>query len=108
MKDEAKRDEEKIIEAVNTAEIERNARKAEREKKKLEAIQRSLARQENKNYFESKVILNEERIKNQNSSEEEPIAPIEEFTTEVETETELEFDPFRSYRPSQRPKVFIK
>ena len=75
-----------------------------REQKKLEALERSRQRQANPEYFKQKAELNQAP---------KPKLVAVEAAEDVEEEEEgpeepQDDDPFRSYKPKGRSKVFVK
>ncbi len=74
-----------------------------RELKKQEALERSRLRQANPDYFKQKAELNTKP--EQNSTEDSaPVVDEEENNTDNGSSD----DPFRSYKPSSRSKIFVK
>ena len=105
VKDEAKTDEEKVSASVDVAAMEREAKKLERERKKNEAIQRSLQRQADKEYFEKKSTANKEQPPILKTATTQDTAEVEK--EEVESMS-TSMDPFRTYRSTKSQKVFVK
>lgn len=98
-KDEAKVTAERTAVAVNTAQHQRDSAKAIREKKKQEAIERSKARQAQKDYFDAK--------KEANAEPQMTLVGEEPITAEDSEEEgkEDEIDPFRIGKPGRGPKI---
>jgi hypothetical protein len=106
VKQEAKVAEDRTSVAVDTAQQERDAAKALREQRKQEAIERSKARQAQKEYFETKKEANDtvaEKIADK-AGEKDGEEEGEEGETLEEPET---VDPFRTYKPSGRSRVHV-
>lgn len=84
--------------------------KQERERKKLEALERSKQRQADPEYFKRRTEQNEEaaaaKAKAQAEIEALPAVPAEE--EEDEQEDDKNDDPFRTYKSKGRSKVFVK
>lgn len=106
VKDEAKIDEELVSAAVDVAAQERETKKLERERKKNEAIQRSLQRQADKEYFEKKSTANKENPKIQTNPTED--APEVEAEAEQVENMPSSVDPFRTYHSTKSQKIFVK
>jgi len=101
VKDEARVTEERTSAAVDAAQQERDAAKALRDKKKQEAIERSKARQSQKDYFKAKKDANVEPVKEE--------VPDSGASGEDEEEEEIdgkEIDPFR-IGPSKGSKIHV-
>lgn len=108
VKDEAKVTEERTEVVVDTAQQERDAAKALREKRKQEAIERSKARQAQKGYFSGKQEANETGQKDLDSMSK--LAAVSDSAEDGGGEKDLhepENDPFRSYKPTGRSKIHI-
>ena len=84
--------------------MEREAKKLERERKKNEAIQRSLQRQADKEYFEKKSAANKENPKIQTN----PTEDAQEVETEQVESMPSSVDPFRTYHSTKSQKIFVK
>ena len=104
VKDEAKIDEELVSAAVDVAAQERETKKLERERRKNEAIQRSLQRQADKEYFEKKSAANKENPKIQTN----PTEDAPEVETEKVESIPTSMDPFRTYHSTKSQKIFVK
>lgn len=106
VKDEAQKDAEKIESTTMAATAARDAAKAERERKKAEALERSRQRQANPDYFAKKGEANVEgAVLREKSREEASVA------TEVEEETvdePVNDDPFRTYTSKSKNKIFVR
>lgn len=87
-------------------------RKAERERKKQEAIERSKARQANKDYFQSKKEASEKGEQLLKKAKEDPSIEVVQVGEEDDDEDDDDDDdPFRSYKPKKKglgPKIFVK
>lgn len=113
VKDKQQTDEERSSRALSSATVQRDAAKEEREKKKLEAIERSKQRQQAKGYFDQRVEANttaknaaEEKLKNQQVT---AVESTDDATfDEEEDEAEEEIDPFRSFTSKSKNKLFIR
>ena len=102
VKDEAKATEERTEVVVDTAQQERDAAKALREKRKQEAIERSKARQAQKDYFEAKKGNNAVPTRGMDTGNNVGGDAGE----DNEKTTDDEVDPFR-IGPSRRSKVHV-
>ena len=109
VKDEEKKDAVKIEAAAVAANEARDAAKAERERKKAEALERSKQRQSNPEYFAQKGIANTEgaAIKAKRLEESASI-PVETVDEEPPVEEVKDDDPFRSYTSKSKNKIFVK
>mmetsp|Transcript_24706 Transcript_24706/g.35476 ORF Transcript_24706/g.35476 Transcript_24706/m.35476 type:complete len:111 (-) Transcript_24706:813-1145(-) len=106
VKEETVLQEEKIAKAINFNCAERKAKKIEREVKKREAIERSLARQNNdKDYFKKKYSINQEKKENSPQFLDDGAVEIEDISAQ---NTSTEEDVFRNYTSKHRSKIFVK
>ena len=101
-----KRGNEKQTEMLSAAEEAKRLR----EQRKQEAIERSRQRQANPDYFKTKAELNTPPPETKAVSGQEGENATESTAEdEADEKTEEEdIDPFRSYKPNSRPKVFVK
>lgn len=87
--------------------------KEERERRKQEALERSQKRRENDpDYFTKRkesaaVLVQDDLNATTTSSQQQPCETVEEEEEEPET-IPVSTDPFRSYQPKSRSKVFVK
>ena len=83
-----------------------------RERKKQEAIERSKARQANKDYFQSKKEASEKGEQLLKKAKEDPSIEVVQVGEEDDDEDDDDDDdPFRSYKPKKKglgPKIFVK
>jgi len=105
VKEESVVQEERVLNAINSNYAEREAKKLEREKKKQEAIERSIARQNNDaDYFKKKYAINEEKKVTSEGNLDESVGDTEDISSDNISKE----DPFRNYVSKQRSKIFVK
>jgi hypothetical protein len=109
VKDKQLKDEERSSKSLSDANEKRDTAKEDRERKKLEALERSKQRQQAKGYFDQRVEANtnaklaaEQKLKNQIEN------TFEVTVDEEEEETVKEIDPFRSFTSKSKNKLFIR
>lgn len=109
VKDEAEKDNARIEAATTAANEVRDAAKAERERKKAEALERSRQRQANPEYFAQKGVANTEGVAMKAKKLEEAAnVPVETTEEEPADESAISDDPFRSYASKSKNKIFVK
>lgn len=113
VKDKQARDNEKATKAVEENVQKIDSAKEERERKKSEALERSKARQQNNPDYFKKRLEDNEKGKLDLEQKKKELAEVGEATTVEEEEQEEEDpfkndDPFRSYQPNSRSKIFIR
>jgi CHAT domain-containing protein len=107
--EESKVHETKVETALNEANLVRDAAKLDREKKKLEALERSKQRQANPEYFQQRVSANLEADATKAAKAAAIINMIiEEEEVEVVTEDTTNDDPFRSYTTKTKNKISVR
>ena len=85
------------------------ARKAEREKKKAEALERSRARQADKEYFKKKAEMGQEaEMILKEVRERTDIEVVKEGEDQQDDADDDDDDPFRTYKPKKGQKVYVK
>ncbi len=100
----------KVETALNEANLVREAAKLDREKKKLEALERSKQRQANPEYFQQRVSANEDAVTSK-AAKASLVAELKgdnEEELEVETDDRTNDDPFRSYVSKSKNRIFVK
>lgn len=112
--EENKLHENKVESAVNEANTAREAAKAEREKRKLEALERSKQRQANPEYFAQRSSANAEAAARK-AEKEKRDAELEVVSADEEEEeggggsaNVHDDDPFRSYVSKSKNKIFVR
>ena len=105
VKQETKKTDERTEIAIDTAQKERDAAKALREKKKQEAIERSKARQAQKGYFDEKQEANENGQRKLKESNDASIVS-EDTEADERCMEKPDDDPFRSYKRG-RSKIHV-
>lgn len=95
-----KRGKQKEEETVSAIEVAKKAR----ELKKQEALERSKLRQAHPQYFKQKAELNTPLP---NAEPVKEVAVEDDDTTNCDEGDNID-DPFRSYKPKGRPKIFVK
>lgn len=109
--EESRNTEQRTKAVVDDAAAKMELAKQERERKKLEALERSKQRQADPEYFKRRTEQNEQAAAAREKAKEEAAAletvTAEDSTNEPEGEDAAD-DPFRSYKNKGRSKVFVK